>query len=544
VDELLQAGADHGEAMLEATMKGHDEVMRNFISRDADLNIRYPSRRYYGPDEQTVLGVAVETCSDDMVELLIQTGANAELASKEGFLAAAQSGHVKKFEMLIQAGAKLDPSSSELLIGAVKGGSVRIVELLIEAGVEITPDLFEVAAKHIPPLLPYDARHSNNEAIAELLIRSGPQIAGQHDSLRIAASKGSEKLVVLLLQEGATDKCSKYESALVVAAALGHEAVVSLLLDAGVYPHDTIDGFEACSCRHQALMEAINFGLNLNPRDDVNDDDISQVAVTIIQKLIDAGADVHEGNDVALQKILNTPPSSADLGWSRHIPLVKLSSADLGWSRHIPLVKLLLANGADVFAHNHQVCVCECDGYFQSSSSMLYAAAQNGSVELVQILLDHGADINGPGLTRYSPEHIQYHREFYSNDGIDCLARYNSILLGGVGSGNADVVKLLLDSGADVKTVDATEACSLIAAAALKNSGSTDDFDDKSLATIIMNKMLQVRGADDIVFDETFNDGALKAAFKRFELPEEDLLLPIKKLIQERRTVFMLQNSN
>jgi len=538
VDELLQAGADHGEAMLRATKGGHEEVMRIFIDRGTDLNIRYPGGRWYDiSHEHTVLGVAVERCSDDMVKLLIQTGADAELASREGLLAAAKNGHVKKFEMLVQAGAKVDPSSSELLLDAVKGGSVGIVEMLVQAGVELTQDLFEVATDYIPSSAGYARQHSNGEAIAELLIRSGLQVAGEHGSLRTAASKGSEKLVALLLQAGATDGCSEYASALITAATWGHEAVVSLLLDAGVYPHDTIDGLEACSCRHEALMEAINFGLYLNPRDDVDDDDISQVAVTIIQKLIDAGAHVHEGNDVALHMILNTPPSSADLGWSRHIPLVKL----------------LLANGADVRAQPDDVYPLirlsdSSKTYAQSRPSMLYAAARNGSTELVRILLDHGADINGYGWTRYSPEHLQFYLDL-NNDAESharcCLDRYDSILLGGIRNGRVDVVKLLLDSGADIKTVDATEACTLIAAAALTSFHRLEPNNDWILlATAIVDKMLEVRGADDAVFDETISNGALKVSLKRFALREEDLLLPIKNLIQERRAVFISQHSD
>jgi hypothetical protein len=243
-------------------------------------------------------------------------------------------------------------------------------------------------------------------------------------------------------------------------------------------------------------------------------------SVAIPQKLVDAGPNVRIGNDAALYEVVRNSPFRSQIFWK-------------------PLAETLLAHGANVLAQNDRY-----DFREARRLSMLYTAIQDGNIKLAQFLLDHGANVNGYGWTRYRPVSLQfglnlgtkYNRILCWRAYLDC---YDSIILGSIRSGETAIlntVKYSFDSGADVKTVDTTEACTLIVAAWLRT------FRRIPLANMIVDRMLQIRGVDDVAFDENLNDGALKVALYRFDLPEEDYLPPIQKLIRERREIFISQN--
>jgi hypothetical protein len=286
-------------------------------------------------------------------------------------------------------------------------------------------------------------------------------------------------------------------------------------------------------------MAAIWFGR------DPGEQDKSSRAAIVIQNLIRADADVREHNDVAFYEVINYPP----------------------WSQDTQLVKLLVASDAIQSARYKKRRESYATGkqqfYSQHRPSMLYVVAQDGNIELMELLLNRGADVNGYGWTQYSSDMLRSYlnpdydivqslhkelccddtslRHFMSKLHSRCyLDSYNSILLGGIISGKLEVVKLLLEHGVDVKTANTTEACYLIAATAVYNHyRSKDSLGWTLLATVVIDKMLQDREVNDVVFDEHLNDGALKVALYRFSLPEDSYLLPMQKLITKRRAIFI-----
>jgi ankyrin repeat protein len=98
VNELLQAGVDHGEAIMKAALKGHYGVVRILMKHGADLNVRYPGKCKYDDPEYfftlylagipncttSLLDMAILNSSDDIVEELLEAGANSD-TSYEAF---------------------------------------------------------------------------------------------------------------------------------------------------------------------------------------------------------------------------------------------------------------------------------------------------------------------------------------------------------------------------------------------------------------------------------------------------------------------------
>ncbi|KAH7079932.1 hypothetical protein BKA63DRAFT_600355 [Paraphoma chrysanthemicola] len=488
VEALLQAGADHRKAMVEAVRQGHTGVGRILINHGADLDIYMNDFKV--PAEHTcwilpLIHFAVGFGSEEMVAMLIQAGADVTTLSKALLLSAAEVGSMEKFEMLVEAGVHIDRSSEDLLVGAARGGAVSIVEVLLQAG-------FTVVGKHVPLIA---AAEVGSEGMVKLLLKAGADIHGraQYDSLH-----GHEG------------------NALIAAAANGNVVILSHLLDAGVYPEDEdysqgpwsrshkYSNRGWWSCKQIALMRAIEFW-----EDHRREKDASSRCAIMIQKLIDAGADIHTGNGAAFM--------------GRNEEAI------------MKLVQVLLTNGANIDAQENSNFL----DYIKCRPSILYKAIDTNITKLVQLLLDHGADVNGYGWTRYSPEYLATHG--LPDDSIEFMDRYDSILLGGIRTGNVKMVKLLLEGGADVKTLGAAEARTLIAAT--WKHGLYDPREDSNrvaILSMILDRMLEMRGIDDPVFDD--DEDALRRSMKRFSKyheMERESLTETKDLIRERRAVFM-----
>jgi ankyrin repeat protein len=220
VEELLQVGADHGSAIMEAAQRDHEEVVQIFIKHGAKLNVPYSkhesiyldryepfftSRGSDHPISENTMSilelVVANNGSDKLVKELLQAGASAERSSRQVLTSAAYRGQLQKFKLLIAAGARIDSSCDKLLKAAIHEGWMTTVDEALQAGVNATSDMFRTATKSIHPVS--DEYHTNGEIIAEKLIRSGMSVDVKDESLIIAVSGGYEKLVSMLLQAGA-----------------------------------------------------------------------------------------------------------------------------------------------------------------------------------------------------------------------------------------------------------------------------------------------------------------------------------------------------
>ena len=303
----------------------------------------------------TALGAACHAGHGDVVELLVENGAEIETSSPMGLtplhLAAGTFG-ARLVRMLIEGGAenyinRRDDAGLTALHWAARSGKEETVQLLLDNGA----DILAADKEDLTPL--DEALSEGREQIVQLLINHGADVDafhGKHGTrLRHACRSGDERAVKILLKVGADPNLyrepkpypaiepgNSLQEAVVQGGEkpCGHESIVKLLLAAGADPnlHGTYPD--------SALRWAVH-GAKMN----------------IIQWLLDAGADI------------NATPSGDD---SPLRAAVRSGREDV--------VRLFLAAGADPNVQDSS----------PYGSPLSWAISRKLSV-MEQILRDHGA---------------------------------------------------------------------------------------------------------------------------------------------------------
>ena len=121
------------KAVLRSIKDGRTGVLEQFLDEGADINAQYDNGRY------TLLNFAVRFGNFPAVRLLIQNGANPDIASKEKtpLIYAVQKNEVMILHYLISNGAKMDTAvrkGNTALIYAARAGRLECVRMLIEHG--------------------------------------------------------------------------------------------------------------------------------------------------------------------------------------------------------------------------------------------------------------------------------------------------------------------------------------------------------------------------------------------------------------------------
>ena len=261
--------------------------------------------------------------------------------------------------------AALDAADRLPLIDAAKNADVNALRTLITQRVDVNaPSADGTTALHW-------ASYRDNLDAADLLIRAGARIDAANDlgatPLWIASSNGSPAMVRRLLQAGAHPNLALLlgETPLMAASRSGNPDVVAQLIDKGA-------GVNARGARGQtALMWAV-----------------SEQHPDVVKVLLSHDADIHARSD-ALSQMMAVPPHGKP-EYNRMIPFggetALLFATRVG---DLASAKLLLAAGADV---NDK------DAW---GVSAMVLAAHSGFTEMVEYLLEKGADANaiGPGFT-------------------------------------------------------------------------------------------------------------------------------------------------
>jgi ankyrin repeat protein len=172
----------------------------------------------------------------DMVDLLLEKGANPHLASFNGVTAiqiAAYKNHCRAVKRLYRAGANIESQSASgktPLMSAAKSGAIQTLKYLLEAGCAINQrDHKGRTALH------FAAQYHKVAAAQQLLIHGADchcqLYQSQETPLLIAAKLGHADMVILLRQRGAkiTAKNSHGLDALALAVHHRHDRVICAL---------------------------------------------------------------------------------------------------------------------------------------------------------------------------------------------------------------------------------------------------------------------------------------------------------------------------
>ena len=427
------------------------KVLKILLTRRFDGNWEEIAKARYLP---TPLLAAVQTGNLDIVNLLISCGA--PFADRELRLAASK-GYIEIVELLLENGVR---ANADTLYVAVEEGHREIVELLLARGVETSPYVAAMTGdigalkKYLEQGMDVDAKKSD-----------------RHQTLlQIAAGAGQKPTVEYLLCAGADLNACSWENltptALHAAVKNEHREIAALLLARG------------------AKVKAIDSSLlrrnwQTNPLHWATSPEIAKL-------LLDAGADINaeDGNN---STPLHLSASRDDRSMVQYLIERGANIASRNKEGQTPLnvapnreiAELLLANGADIdvgetiartplyeAAREGRQDVVEllversAGNLGRDINALLACYAGIGCLQVVELLIRNGADVNHQARKEFMPLHLAAtngHR-----DVAECLIDNGALLdaFGGqdgvaplhcaVWESHLEVVQLLLERGANV----------------------------------------------------------------------------------------------
>ena len=350
----------------DAAMRHDTAAIRAYLAQRADVNAPQP-------DGATALMWAARANDTQLVDLLLAAGANAKAANREGataLLQASETGNAAIIERLLRAGADVNgtllSTGETALLEASRTGNVEALRVLLDHGADVN----RKETLRATTALMWAASEGHTGAI-RLLIERGADVSArskQEKSLGYGTAGPAAKIPENLQSGGLT--------ALVFAVREESFESVKILTDAKADVNQTTaDG-------SSPLLVAV-----LNGRYD------------IAKYLIDKGAKVNLAN----QK-----------GWTPLYLAIKHRTNETGTvpvppnaDQAIDFIKLVLDLGADVntrLSYETEVHVASHVFWLkEEGATPFFRAAFGGDVEVMKLLLAHGADPNVATKDRTTP---------------------------------------------------------------------------------------------------------------------------------------------
>lgn len=432
------AGAAASE-IADAAMNGNRQVVRTLLQHKVNVNAPQV-------DGTTALHWAVRADDMETAELLIRAGANVSAANRSGatpMLLASINGNAAMIEELIQAGADpnaaLTKTGDTALMMTARTGKTGAVTALLDHGAQVnakeswgdTTALMWAVSEHHP-------------AVVKLLIDHGADVNAKSKFVPSASGRGFEGTTPVAARTGqpAEEFASGLLTPLMFAAREDDMESARLLVGAGADLNATGgDGKDALSlAAFSGSYDIASFLVDNHAK--VNQADAQRFTplfwtvdrrnmetapnfpwmvttdpLPLIKKLLDAGTNPNSLID-------NTPRARMREGAPRIVFATALMRA--AFAGDIELVKLLLAHGADphiMSSDRETSLMAACGTGFINGYHRQRTPAER--LEVVQLLVGLGEDVNAADSYGITP------------------------LMVAANLGDAAVVQYLLDRGAD-----------------------------------------------------------------------------------------------
>jgi ankyrin repeat protein len=328
-----------GEKLLEAAERGDIKKVKSLISDGVDIEVRRK------PDERTAIMIAAENGDQQIIQLLVEAGAEVDVTDSVGktaLMLAANNGHLETVKLLMNIGIDRYAKDQtgweyDALMLAARAGHVEVVKILADEKSDLDTALGLAKTKEI----------------AEILISAGANVnttSSKWPALVLQSRLGHTEVVALLLSAGAevNARDEKWQgiTALLGAAHFGYVEIVGMLIESGadINARDNNGG--------TALMSAAEEG-----------------HTDVVRMLINEGSDVN---------------ASDNRGWTA---LMKASDPmSIARCRSADIVRVLIEAGADVNARDNR----------GKTALMEVSDSKDEPIhlEVMQMLIDHGADVN------------------------------------------------------------------------------------------------------------------------------------------------------
>ena len=390
---LLDKGVDvnatggwYGNALQAAAYSSNMEAMRFLLDNGANAHAQ--GGRHYGNSLQA----AAYSGNTEGMRLLLDNGV--DVNTEGGYYgnalqAAAYSSNIDTMRLLLDQGADVNAHGGcygSALLAAAYNGTVEAVRCLLDKGADLN-----FQEKHYGDVLQTAASSGKVETMQLLLDRGvdwNTQGGYYGNVLQAAASSGKADAVRLLLDKGidVNIQGGRYGNALQAVAVRGNIEAMQLLLDKGADVNALGGYFDnalqaaACSGKVEALKLLIDNGADVNAQGGQFGNSLQAVAifgnVKAIQLLLDQGVDVNAQGGMygnALQAA--------------------------AYSGKVESMRLLLDHGADVNARGGkfgtalQAALVPAGKVGDPTQAALRMARIHSALHMVEILLDHGADI-------------------------------------------------------------------------------------------------------------------------------------------------------
>ena len=203
-------------ALLESSQSGNNEVVQFLL--DLGVNINYTNSK-----GKTALILASKAGHEEVVQTLVSAGANVDLQDSKGqtaLMLASEAGHEEIVQTLVSAGANVnlqDSVGQTALMLASEARYEEIVQTLVSAGANVN---LQDSKGQTALMLASEARY---EEIVQTLVSAGANVNLQDSkgqtALMLASEAGHEKVVQTLVSAGANVNLqdSKGQTALILA---------------------------------------------------------------------------------------------------------------------------------------------------------------------------------------------------------------------------------------------------------------------------------------------------------------------------------------
>ena len=441
-------------ALLKVCEMGDEEIFDIMVKQGATININIR-------DKEDALTIASQNGHLSIVRRLLDNKiynsyASHSYGSKGALVMASRNGHADVVSLLLDKNSYSYPDSSAKIIrraldAAINQKNISCARVLLDWGNKNAhSNLFPAKLRKIPE---ENIDHTINDLWAKRDAGIMDDGGTKGNILQAKAYEGDYEAVSLLLDSGAdiNNVAGKYGTPLMAAAKNGNLEIIRLLVERGA---DVMRK----DCRTYAHKGSAIDVAATNGHE------------TVVRKLMDKGA-TFTNSSYHHSKIHP---------YRTYTPLQCLSVSD----KSVALARLLLENGAsadgvpDTLYHRGR----------SDPRTPLQIAAECGADAILRLLLDFGADVNrncsvGYGSridgSHYTPLSLATMRKDHSLTAISTLlsakdidinAKFvppegDTVLHKAVELGKADVLDVLLDHGADINAINAKERTALMVGA-------------------------------------------------------------------------------
>jgi ankyrin len=433
-----------GSDVADAVMRGKKDVLRTLLNQKVDVNVPQV-------DGTTALHWAVRADDLESADLLLKAGARLSAATRDGatpMQLAALNGSATMIDRLVKAGADVNAPLSSFgdtaLMLASRTGKPDAVKVLLDAGAKV--DAKETWGDTTALMW---AVSEGNHAVVRLLIDKGADVNARSKFVPSATGRGFEGATptVPRANQAAEENASGSLTPLMFAAREGDLESAKMLIAAGaqidVRGGDGKDalGLAIFNGGYDVASFLIDQHANVNQADaqrftplfwavDRRNMEtapnfpwvVTADPLPLIKKLLDAGANVNF-------LVNNTPRARMRDGSPRIVFATALMRA--AFSGDIELVKLLLAHGADtkiISKDSETMLMAACGTGFIPGYSKGRTPAER--LEVVKLLIDLGQDVNAADDYGITP------------------------LMVAANIGDVPVIQYLIDKGADLGAYD------------------------------------------------------------------------------------------